>query len=86
MSPSAVKSPKKHDAGESAGGLSVKDIFDKMPDAFQPDAQKVWMRYSITFPENPRRMTVTVKDGTCAIDTGKTDKPTCTLNITIRIL
>ena len=83
MSPPADKSAKTDDTGESTGGLSVKDIFDKMPDAFQPDAAKgvdAVFLYNIS-GKSGGEWTVTVKDGTCAIDTGKTDKPTCTLNI-----
>ena len=54
-----------------------------MPGAFQPDAAKgvdAVFQYHIS-GKSGGEWTVTVKDGTCAIDTGKADKPTCTLNI-----
>jgi putative sterol carrier protein len=78
--------PKKEAAGgDEAGGsgMSVKDVFDKMPDAFNPDAAKgvdVIFQYSISGTDGGD-WTVTVKDGTCEVTPGKAEKPTCTLKM-----
>src|SRR6056297_296949 len=78
--------PKKAAAGgeEAAGsGMRVKDVFDKMPDAFQPEAAKgvdVVFQYAISGSDGGD-WTVTVKDGACEVAAGKAEKPTCTLKM-----
>ncbi|MFP4532501.1 MAG: SDR family NAD(P)-dependent oxidoreductase [Desulfobacterales bacterium] len=78
--------PKKESgSGEETGGsgMSVKDVFDKMPDAFNPDAAKgvdVVFQYTISGSDGGD-WTVTVKDGTCEVASGKAENPTCTLKI-----
>ncbi len=69
--------------GGASQGPSVAEIFDKMPDAFHPDAAKgvdVVFQYSISGPSGGD-WTVAVKDGTCEVTAGKAEKPTCTLKI-----
>jgi 3-hydroxy-3-methylglutaryl CoA synthase/NAD(P)-dependent dehydrogenase (short-subunit alcohol dehydrogenase family)/putative sterol carrier protein len=66
-----------------SGGLTVKTIFDNMASAFQPGAAQgvnVVFGYNISGPTGGQ-WSITVKDGTCAVSSGKADKPTCTLNI-----
>ena len=78
--------PKKESAGgEEAGGsgMSVKDVFDRMPETFNPDAAKgvdVVFQYAISGSDGGD-WTVTVKDGACEVAAGKAEKPTCTLKM-----
>jgi putative sterol carrier protein len=83
MSPPASDQPAEAPKGAAGGGLSVADIFNKMPHAFQADKAKgldVVFQYNIS-GKSGGHWTVTVKDGTCAVEAGKADKPTCALNI-----
>ena len=83
MSPPAEDS-KTSDAGkDTSGGITVKEIFEKMPDAFNADAAKgvdVVFQYNIS-GKSGGEWKVSVKDEKCAVEAGKADKPTCTLNI-----
>jgi len=78
--------PKKESAGgEEAGGsgMSVKDVFDRMPETFNPDAAKgvdVVFQYTISGSDGGD-WTVTVKNGACEVAPGKAEKPTCTLKM-----
>ncbi|MEN6508423.1 MAG: SCP2 sterol-binding domain-containing protein [Smithella sp.] len=59
---------------------SVKDVFDKLPQAFQPDAAKgvdIIFQFNIGGPTGGNWY-VTVKDGACEVASGSTQKPTCT--------
>jgi 3-hydroxy-3-methylglutaryl CoA synthase/NAD(P)-dependent dehydrogenase (short-subunit alcohol dehydrogenase family)/putative sterol carrier protein len=70
------------DSGQTSG-LSVKEVFDKMPDAFNQDAAKgvdVVFQYNIS-GKNGGEWMITVKDGSCKVESGKAAKATCTLNI-----
>ncbi len=73
-------------AGGAAGkssGPSVAEIFEKMPEAFNPEAAKgvkVVFQYSISGPGGGD-WAVIVSDGTCTVTPGKDEKPTCTLKI-----
>ncbi len=83
MSPPASDAPKDETSAEPSGGASVSDVFDKMPDAFNPDAAKgvdVTFQYNISGSAGGEWV-ITVKDGTCKVESGKAEKPTCTLNI-----
>ncbi len=70
------------DAGADAG-MTVADIFNKMPEAFDPEKAKgvdVVFQYHISGSTGGDWI-VTVKDGACTVETGKADKPTCSLRI-----
>ncbi|RJP42971.1 MAG: SDR family NAD(P)-dependent oxidoreductase [Desulfobacteraceae bacterium] len=78
----AAAQPAPADAG-AAGGMTVADVFKKMPEAFNAEKAKgvdVVFQYHISGPMGGD-WTVTVKDVTCTVDTGKADKPTCSLRI-----
>jgi 3-hydroxy-3-methylglutaryl CoA synthase/NAD(P)-dependent dehydrogenase (short-subunit alcohol dehydrogenase family)/putative sterol carrier protein len=63
--------------------LDVKGIFEKMPDTFKPEAAEgldVVFQYHVSGPSGGD-WTVAVKDGTCKVEQGTLDQPTCTLNI-----
>ena len=82
MSPPASNAPK-DDNDRPSDGLSVSDVFKKMPDAFNADAAAgidVIFQYNISGKAGGE-WNVTVKDGSCKIETGKAKKATCTLNI-----
>ncbi|NOY70718.1 MAG: SDR family NAD(P)-dependent oxidoreductase [Deltaproteobacteria bacterium] len=77
------KKEKKPAGDEGAPGITVAQIFEKMPEAFKPDAAKgvdVVFQYAITGPDGGEWV-VTVSGGTCEIKSGTVDKPTCTLKI-----
>ena len=79
--PETGKKDEKSPEGE--GGMSVAEIFGKMPDAFDPQAAKgvnVVFQYSISGPGGGD-WAVSVADGTCTVTPGAADKPTCTLKI-----
>jgi 3-hydroxy-3-methylglutaryl CoA synthase/NAD(P)-dependent dehydrogenase (short-subunit alcohol dehydrogenase family)/putative sterol carrier protein len=83
MSPPADETKKAEADPGQTGGLSVKEVFDKMPDAFNPDAAKgvdATFQYNISGSAGGKWV-VTIKDGTCKIESGKVAKATCTLNI-----
>ncbi|MDO9262855.1 MAG: SDR family NAD(P)-dependent oxidoreductase [Desulfosalsimonadaceae bacterium] len=90
MTPKAKDTKPTGDAATSApssatpsGGLTVQSVFDNMASAFQPNAAQgvnVVFGYNISGPTGGQ-WSITVKDGACAVTSGKTDKPTCTLNI-----
>ena len=70
------------DSGQT-GGLSVKEVFDKMPAAFNKDAAKgvdVVFQYNIS-GQNGGEWFITVIDESCKVESGKAKKATCTLNI-----
>ncbi len=77
--------PKKGSGGEAgkAAGPSVSEIFEKMPEAFDPEAAKgvdVVFQYSISGPGGGD-WTVSVSDGACTVTQGVAEKPSCTLKI-----
>jgi 3-hydroxy-3-methylglutaryl CoA synthase/NAD(P)-dependent dehydrogenase (short-subunit alcohol dehydrogenase family)/putative sterol carrier protein len=64
-------------------GLDVNVIFEKMPEAFNAEAAKgvdVVFQYQISGAGGGDWI-VAVKDGSCTIETGTIEKPTCTLKI-----
>ena len=82
-----------HDAARPAGGgggcgrrrgaADVKGIFAKMPEAFQPDkaaGKDVVFQFSISGPGGGDWV-VAIKDGTCKVEAGKTEKPTTTIKM-----
>jgi 3-hydroxy-3-methylglutaryl CoA synthase/NAD(P)-dependent dehydrogenase (short-subunit alcohol dehydrogenase family)/putative sterol carrier protein len=86
MTPKAKDSKPAADAATSApssGGLTVQAVFDNMASAFQSGAAQgvnVVFQYNISGPTGGLWV-ITVKDGSCTVTSGKTEKPTCTLNI-----
>jgi 3-hydroxy-3-methylglutaryl CoA synthase/NAD(P)-dependent dehydrogenase (short-subunit alcohol dehydrogenase family)/putative sterol carrier protein len=67
----------------SQAGPDVNVIFEKMPEAFNAEAAKgvdVVFQYQISGAGGGNWF-VAVKDGTCTIEAGTTEKPTCTLKI-----
>jgi putative sterol carrier protein len=77
-------SPKKAEATEDADGkLSVKQVFDAMPGAFQADKAAgvdVVFQYDISGPEGGSWY-VTVKDGKCEVAEGTHSSPTTTIKM-----
>lgn len=77
-------SPKKADAGDSGGGgLTVKDIFDRMPEAFQADAAAgvdVVFQFDISGPGGGSWYEV-IKDGKLEVCEGKHSSPTTTITM-----
>jgi len=62
---------------------SVKDVFDKMPQAFQAGAASgadVIFQFKISGPGGGD-WNVAVKNGACEVNTGVSPKPTCTLTL-----
>ncbi len=83
MTPPAKESAKPDSKPDGSGGLTPADVFKKMPDAFKPDAAKgidVVFQYVISGPSGGEWM-VAIKNQTCTVEAGKSDKPTCTLRI-----
>jgi 3-hydroxy-3-methylglutaryl CoA synthase/NAD(P)-dependent dehydrogenase (short-subunit alcohol dehydrogenase family)/putative sterol carrier protein len=76
--------PKAEAAGAAGGGTSdVKGIFAKMPEAFDAAAaagKDVVFQFSISGPGGGDWV-VAVKDGTCKVEAGKTEKPTTTIRM-----
>ncbi|MBW1837258.1 MAG: SDR family NAD(P)-dependent oxidoreductase [Deltaproteobacteria bacterium] len=65
------------------GGPDVRTIFEKMPDAFNPEASKgvdVVFQYNISGPAGGDWFLI-VKDEKCKIEEGMAAKPTCTLKL-----
>ena len=77
-------SPKKKERGAEPGGeLTVKGIFDRISDAFQPDKAAgvdVVFQFDISGPEGGS-WNVTVKDKTCAVMEGRHGSPTTTIKM-----
>ncbi len=77
--PSAGESP-----DDAVGGLtSVSDVFDSMPDSFVADAAagvEVVFQYNIS-GDGGGDWFCDIKDGTCNIESGTHEKPTCTLKM-----
>ena len=80
MTPPAPKA----EAGAAGGGpADVKGIFAKMPEAFNAAAaagKDVVFQFSISGPGGGDWV-VAVKDGTCKVEAGKTEKPTTTIKM-----
>jgi putative sterol carrier protein len=76
--------PKAESAGAAGSGApDVKGIFAKMPEAFDAAAaagKDVVFQFSISGPGGGDWI-VAVKDGTCKVDAGKTEKPTTTIKM-----
>lgn len=69
------------DAGDSGKGLTVKSVFDRMPDAFQSDKAAgvdVVFQYRITGPDGGE-WHVIIQDAACRVIDGVHDKPTTTI-------
>ncbi len=80
--PKPAKAEPTADAG-TGGGMSVAEVFQKMPEAFNAEKAKgvdVVFQYHISGPMGGD-WTVKVKDVACTVETGKADKPTCSLRI-----
>ncbi len=78
-------SPKKESAtkAEDTGGLTVKGIFEKLPDAFQADKAggvDVVFQFDISGPKGGSWY-VTVKEGTCGVTEGSHSGPTTTIKM-----
>jgi NAD(P)-dependent dehydrogenase (short-subunit alcohol dehydrogenase family)/acyl dehydratase/putative sterol carrier protein len=77
-------SPEKKESGAKPGGeLTVKGIFDRISDAFQPDKAAgvdVVFQFDISGPEGGS-WNVTVKDKTCAVSEGVHGSPTTTIKM-----
>jgi len=70
-------------AGAPAGGMDVKGVFARMPEAFRPEKAAgvdVLFQFSISGPGGGD-WTVAVKDGACKVETGKAEKPTTTIKM-----
>ena len=76
--------PKADSSGAAGGGAAdVKGIFAKMPEAFDAAAaagKNVVFQFSISGPGGGDWV-VAVKDGTCKVEAGKTEKPTTTIKM-----
>lgn len=62
----------------------VREVFDKVPQAFDPDAAKgleATFQFDIT-GEGGGTWNVEVKDGACRVEEGKADAPTVALTMT----
>ncbi|MDZ7699355.1 MAG: SDR family NAD(P)-dependent oxidoreductase [Deltaproteobacteria bacterium] len=77
-------SPKKAEAAESEGsGLTVKGIFEGLPEAFQADQATgvdVVFQFNISGPTGGSWF-ATIKDGTCDVTKGTHDSPTTTIDM-----
>ncbi|MBC8379079.1 MAG: SDR family NAD(P)-dependent oxidoreductase [Planctomycetes bacterium] len=75
--------PEEGEVETAEDDFSVKNIFEQMPDAFNPEAAKgvdVVFQYHISGPGGGDWI-VAVKEEACKIEAGTADKPTCTLKI-----
>jgi NAD(P)-dependent dehydrogenase (short-subunit alcohol dehydrogenase family)/putative sterol carrier protein len=73
--------PAANDGGKGDGGLDVKGVFAKMPEFFDPAAaagKDVVFQFLIA-GAGGGDWVVSVKDGACAIKTGRAEKPTTTI-------
>jgi NAD(P)-dependent dehydrogenase (short-subunit alcohol dehydrogenase family)/acyl dehydratase/putative sterol carrier protein len=71
----------KAEAAPAAEGLTVKTIFDRLPDAFQADKATgvdVVFQFKISGP-NGGEWNATVKDGSCKVNEGVHENPTTTI-------
>jgi NAD(P)-dependent dehydrogenase (short-subunit alcohol dehydrogenase family)/putative sterol carrier protein len=72
------------DPDDAAAGLtSVSDVFDAMPDSFVAEAAagvEVVFQYNIS-GDGGGDWYSDVKDGTCSVESGSHEKPTCTLKM-----
>ncbi|MFZ5572768.1 MAG: SDR family NAD(P)-dependent oxidoreductase [Thermodesulfobacteriota bacterium] len=81
MTPAETK--KEAAPAEAGGDVAPQQIFDQMPGAFQKSAAAgvdVVFQYTISGPKGGDWV-VTVKDGTCKVETGKAAKATCTIKM-----
>ncbi len=80
----AFSQPAAETGGESSGGFSaVSDVFDAMPEAFVADAAAgvdVVFQYEIS-GEGGGQWLCEIKDGSCRVEAGAHEKPTCTLSM-----
>ena len=81
----AFAKPSAAESSDDAGGgiTSVSAVFDAMPDSFVADAAagvEVVFQYNIS-GEGGGDWFCDIKDGTCTIQTGSHEKPTCTLKM-----
>lgn len=79
----AFSKPPERAAETTAGFTSVSDVFDAMPAAFVADAAAgvdVVFQYNIS-EEGGGDWLCVVKDGSCQVEAGIHDKPTCTLKM-----
>jgi putative sterol carrier protein len=70
-------------AGATGAAADVKGVFAKMPEAFNAAAaagKDVVFQFSISGPGGGD-WNVTIKDGTCKVEAGKTEKPTTTIKM-----
>ncbi|MCE5283122.1 MAG: SDR family NAD(P)-dependent oxidoreductase [Deltaproteobacteria bacterium] len=70
-------------AGAPTGGMDVKGVFARMPEAFRPEKAAgvdVLFQFSISGPGGGD-WTVAVKDGACKVEAGKAEKPTTTIKM-----
>ena len=70
-------------AGAPAGGMDVKGVFARMPEAFRPEKAggvDVLFQFSISGPGGGD-WTVAVKDGARKVEAGKAEKPTTTIKM-----
>jgi len=77
----AAFEPKEKPKTEAGGGLTVKAVFDRIAEAFQPEKAAgvdVVFQYQITGPGGGD-WHVTVKDGKCQVGSGTHEKPTTTI-------
>ena len=79
----AFSPKKKTDAGEVGSGLTVKGIFDGLPNAFQADQAAgvdVVFQFDISGPAGGAWY-ATIKDGTCEVSEGSHSGPTTTIKM-----
>jgi 3-hydroxy-3-methylglutaryl CoA synthase/NAD(P)-dependent dehydrogenase (short-subunit alcohol dehydrogenase family)/putative sterol carrier protein len=70
-------------AAAAGGGLDVKGVFAKMPEAFRAEKAagvNVVFQFSIAGPGGGDWV-VSVKEGTCQVEAGKAEKPTTTIKM-----
>ena len=78
--------PRAADGGgtkEEKPGLTVSDIFARMPEAFNPEraaGKDLVFQFCISGPGGGD-WSVTVRDGDCRVEAGKADKPTTTIRM-----
>jgi len=78
-----AEEPGRKDEEPSKAGWTVQEVFDRLPDAFQPGAAAgvdVVFQFRISGPGGGDWYTV-VKDGACTVTTGVHPKPTTTLKM-----
>jgi putative sterol carrier protein len=77
----ALSKPAESAVSSEAPGLSVADVFKSMPDAFVPEAAQgvaVVFQYTIT-GTGGGDWYCAINDGSCTIQAGRHENPTCTL-------